>query len=49
MLAYIQGHGSVDDVDEGTGDRLTETKIAEVLGLERRNRLSRMLAYADVC
>ena len=36
---YSQGHGSVDDVDEGTGDRLTENKIAEVLGLERRNRL----------
>jgi len=36
---YGQGHGSVDDVDEGTGDRLTESKIAEVLGVERRNRL----------
>ena len=36
---YSQGHGSVDDVDEGTGDRLSENKIAEVLGEERRNRL----------
>ena len=36
---YSQGHGSVDDVDEGIGDRLSENKIAEVLGEERRNRL----------
>lgn len=31
--------GVVDDLDEGTGDRTTEAKIAEVLGVELRDKL----------
>jgi len=33
------GNATVDDLDEGTGDKTSEGKIGEVLGVERRNKL----------
>jgi hypothetical protein len=31
--------GVVEDMDEGTGDKSSEAKIGEVLGIERRDKL----------